>query len=157
VDTSSGQLPQPGSATTPPATPPAAPVQTTPLGLTLDRPDTFPGGSIRVSGAGCAPGSLVDLRAGDTPLGSTTAAADGTFSSSVVVPVRLSTGRLTLVATCGDRQATSALDLVLTTSSGSSSGASAATAAAAAAFFVLLGLLLTQGRGTPEARPVPTR
>ncbi len=134
----------------PTAQPPAPPAGT--VLLSLGRPDSFPGGSATLNGTGCPAGSPVQLRTGNLDLGSTTAGPDGSFSASVLLPSRLSAGRITVTAICGGQQASSELDLVLTTSSGSSAGASAVTAAAAVAFFVLFGLLLSQGRQTPDAR-----
>jgi hypothetical protein len=59
-----------------------------------------PGGDIQVAGTGCRPGEAVIVRLGDTQLGTTRAAGDGTFYLRAVVP-DLALGRYVIHSSCG--------------------------------------------------------
>ncbi len=88
-------------------TPTTSPTQV----LLLDHHSIPPGGPVTASGTGCSANSPVQLSIDSTPVGSTVAGRDGSFSTplSVSVPV----GQFTVVAVCGPTLETT-LDVVLT-------------------------------------------
>lgn len=103
--------PSESPAPTPSATPtetPAAPPPTVALPSDLPATSTLvdgpevgrPGADIEVSGTGCRPGQSLTVRLGETSLGRTRAAADGTFYLRGVVP-DLPLGRYLIRSTCG--------------------------------------------------------
>ncbi len=59
-----------------------------------------PGGDIQIAGTGCRPGQTLTVLLGDTELGTTRAAADGTFYLRAVVP-DLPLGRYVIHSSCG--------------------------------------------------------
>jgi hypothetical protein len=59
-----------------------------------------PGGDIAISGRGCRAGQTVTVRLGATRLGTTRAAADGTFFLRAAVP-ELPLGRYVVSSSCG--------------------------------------------------------
>jgi hypothetical protein len=59
------------------------------------------GRSVRVSGRGCRPGSLVVIRLDGRRIGTIHANDEGRFSRRVVIPRRTSVGRHVVSATCG--------------------------------------------------------
>jgi hypothetical protein len=68
-------------------------------GVTISSPALVAGGSFTVMGTNWLPGSQVvfTLHSGPIRLGTATVAADGTFSTSLTIPVSVSAGRYTLV------------------------------------------------------------
>lgn len=106
---------------------PAAAVVATPTPTPTLRPwsmtwgsatDFHPGDSLSISGADVPPGSTVDIEMHSTPvlLGSTTAKADGTFSTSVTIPADAEPGAHTIVVmvTPTDGSAPTTLDQPIT-------------------------------------------
>ncbi|HEY5978617.1 MAG TPA: Ig-like domain-containing protein [Microlunatus sp.] len=89
------------TATTPPP-PTTGPPSDLPATSTLvDGPEVGrPGADIEVSGTGCRAGQSLTVRLGETSLGRTRAAADGTFYLRGVVP-DLPLGRYVIRSTCG--------------------------------------------------------
>jgi hypothetical protein len=88
--------------TSPPPPPPSEPPNNLPATSTLvDGPEVGrPGADIQVSGTGCSAGQTLSVLLGDTELGTTRAAADGTFYLRAVVP-DLPLGRYIIHSTCG--------------------------------------------------------
>ena len=120
--------------------------------LSLGLPSALPGGTARLAGGSCPPGSTVTLMVDTLPAGTATAAADGTFATSLKVP-DLPVGRHTARARCAGREVTADLDLVVATSATGTSPALAATAGIILVFFVLLaGMIIPTGGSGPRRR-----
>lgn len=99
----------PSPPATPSVTSPAiAPssVAAGPPSLVLDHPTVAPGGTLKVSGAGCAPGAEAVVGLPGSVTQTVTAGADGTFSVALQVPSSLTAGRYPVVADCGQRLST---------------------------------------------------
>ncbi|MDT7544333.1 MAG: hypothetical protein QOE99_443 [Actinomycetota bacterium] len=147
-----------------PATSPDAPVGTAIGGttsgagalavLSLGAPSSLPGGTARLAGSSCPPGSTVTLSVDTLPAGTATAADDGTFVTVLKVP-DLPVGRHTARARCGDREVAADIDLVVATSASGTSPALAATAGIVLVFFVLLAaMVVPTGDSGPRRRPL---
>ncbi|UGT62296.1 hypothetical protein [Nocardia asteroides] len=91
-----------------------------------------PGGEVTASGHGCDPGAPVELKIGRTPVGTTVATADGSFTAKLTLSA-IAVGRHDVATWCG-RPLTAQLDVVLV--SRVDSGASTL---AILLFFLLLG------------------
>ncbi len=135
--------------TTPTTTPTPTPTTTTPP----ENPVLFTGGGGTLSGTNCPPGSVVRFSVNGLPAGTSTAAADGTFTGDVQLQESLA-GRFPVVVTCGDRTQTTTVDLAISTSAAVSAAFGAA-AGVVLLFFILLGTLLygrfsEVGRNTPR-------
>ncbi|MDT7549493.1 MAG: hypothetical protein QOE84_1887, partial [Actinomycetota bacterium] len=117
--------------------------------LSLGAPSSLPGGTARLAGSSCAPGSTVTLSVDTLPAGTATAADDGTFVTVLKVP-DLPVGRHTARARCGDREVAADIDLVVATSASGTSPALAATAGIVLVFFVLLAAMVVP---TGDAAP----
>ena len=137
--------PPPTSAppTSPPPTsaPPTSPPPDLPATSKLvDGPEVGrPGGDIEVSGTGCRAGEALAVRLGDTELGTTRAAADGTFYLRAAVP-DLPLGRYLINATCGRTIGDPNVDITepQVNQSPSAIAAIGATTASTFVFFVLI-------------------
>lgn len=94
--------PAPAETTSPPAPPTDTPPADLPATSTLvDGPEVGrPGADIELSGTGCRAGQSLTVRLGESTLGRTRAAADGTFYLRGVVP-DLPLGRYVIRSTCG--------------------------------------------------------
>jgi hypothetical protein len=122
--------------------------------LSLGAPSSLPGGTARLAGSSCPPGSTVTLSVDTLPAGTATAADDGTFVTVLKVP-DLPVGRHTARARCGDREVAADIDLVVATSASGTSPALAATAGIVLVFFVLLAaMVVPTGDAGPRRRPV---
>ncbi|MEV0354961.1 hypothetical protein AB0H71_02760 [Nocardia sp. NPDC050697] len=91
-----------------------------------------PGGEVTASGRGCEPGARVELKIGATPVGTTVAAADGSFTAPLTLAA-IEVGRHDVQTWCG-RPLTAQLDVVLV-----SSVDGGASTVAILLFFLLLG------------------
>jgi len=82
--------------------------------LTADPPSAPPGGSVTLSGGSCPAGVGVTFYLGGSEeppvIGSTVAAADGTFSGTAVIPEGASLGLALVGAQCDDDSATMYID-----------------------------------------------
>ena len=101
------ETPESTPSPTPTATPSPPPTTTDPpsdlpaTSTLVDGPEVGrPGADIEVSGTGCRAGQSLTVRLGETSLGRTRAAADGTFYLRGVVP-DLPLGRYLMRSTCG--------------------------------------------------------
>ena len=96
--------PSPTKTSTTPSPPPPGPGPPSDLPATstlVDGPEVGrPGADIEVSGTGCRAGQSLTVRLGETTIGRTRAAADGTFYLRGVVP-DLPLGRYLMHSTCG--------------------------------------------------------
>jgi len=101
---------------------PAAAQEYPPTGgnLNVSSGTVDPGGSVTVSGTGCAPSANVALAVDDAAAGSTTADNDGAFSHPVEVPSNAS-GSVELTATCDEADG-GVLELTATVSIQSAGG-----------------------------------
>lgn len=114
--------------------------------LQLERPSALPGGEARIRGTNCPPGSDVTLRIAGRQVGTSRADAAGAFNTDIDLD-GFDIGRHVVVAECGGSTFEAPIDLVITASKGGSASGMAAAAGAVLCFFVLLGFLLTTGRG----------
>jgi hypothetical protein len=114
--------------------------------LTVRDNTTIAGAEDMVTGAGCSPGTLVELTLDARPISSTTTDARGQFEIPFTVP-SAAIGRHALTATCNGIVLTTPLDYVLTASNGGASRAGAATIGAILVFFVLLALQILRPTG----------
>lgn len=137
--------PEPSASENPtkPPPPPKTPESPTDLPATstlVDGPEVGrPGADIELSGRGCNAGQHLTVRLGDTELGRTRAAADGTFYLRAVVP-DLRLGRYVLHSTCGTTIGDPNVDITSPQVDKARAGIAAVgvTTAATFAFFVLV-------------------
>jgi hypothetical protein len=69
--------------------------------LVLDHGQVPPGGTVRMSGSGCAPNAVVTVQAGDEVTGNTVADGGGTFRARLRLPSAIPVGRYEVMAECG--------------------------------------------------------
>lgn len=96
--------------TTPPVVTPDPPTQT-PAALELSSASVDPGEAVLATGLGCAAGEPVQLSIEEMPVGSTVAAANGSFQAALDTG-SVDVGRYEVVAQCG-RTLTAPLEIVL--------------------------------------------
>jgi hypothetical protein len=105
-----------------------------------------PGESITVSGAGWLPGSLVDLTFESAPiaLGTARVRADGTFSTTVTIPIAASPGTHFIVAsgTAADGTQATATTTITVLAAGGGAGAPGTGANLGAGILILAALLV---------------
>lgn len=144
--------PTPASSS-PTPTPVAPPTPTLGGGsVTLDRPSALPGGTLTVTGKGCPAGSKVSFGVEGAPAGTTTARADGTFSSPVALP-NAPIGAHPVTVSCAGAEVSLPLDLVVASAT-AVAPALGVTVAAVLVFFVLLGSVLLNRTHTGRRRSV---
>jgi hypothetical protein len=69
--------------------------------LVLDHGQVPPGGTIGMSGSGCAPNAVVTVLAADEVTGTTVADGGGTFQARLQLPSAIPVGRYEVMAECG--------------------------------------------------------
>ncbi|BDZ39124.1 bifunctional metallophosphatase/5'-nucleotidase [Microbacterium suwonense] len=115
--------------------------------IALDKAKVAAGGSVTVTGEGFAAGEklTIELRSTPVTLGTVTAAADGTFSTSVVIPKSTAAGAHTIAVIQSDgAEATAALTVTEAAGAGDDL---AITGADSMPYLLLAALLLATGLG----------
>ena len=141
---SASPSPEPHESSTPTPTPTPTP-RPTPTDVpststVVEGPEVGrPGGDIQISGTGCGAGETVTVKLGDVTLGTTRAAADGTFYLRTVVP-DLPLGRYVISSSCGTTIGDKNVDITAPQVDRARAGIAAAgmTTASTFVFFVLL-------------------
>ncbi|MEJ5255410.1 MAG: hypothetical protein WHS89_08685 [Acidimicrobiales bacterium] len=67
-------------------------------GITVDKPNVSPGGTVTVSGQGCSSGASVSIQFNGQTVATATAGQDGSFSASITVPAGTPAGTYQITA-----------------------------------------------------------